>query len=183
MNETWPPVKAQGSQGPAFSISAGREHRCGSVVPVFGGVFAFSWWLKLTPHNTLIPNTFQAALTGLARQRCGGRHPLAPNAAPEKSGPSLIMPIRTPFCILVFICLSIGVRESRATLRREAQPSSEATSAPPVWPIRIGYFSAPTTANWCKHHRYVEKVSGQSIEWVPVHDLARAQEFTCLHGA
>ena len=54
----------------------------------------------------------------------------------------------------------------------------QSAQSPPSRPIRIGYFAQPEMAVWCKHHRFVERVTGQDVEWVPVPALKTR---ACMH--
>ena len=41
-------------------------------------------------------------------------------------------------------------------------------------PVRIGFFAIAEPAVWCKHNRFVEQVTRQDIEWVPVSSSGEA---------
>ena len=50
----------------------------------------------------------------------------------------------------------------------------------PAKPVRIGYsMGIPTPSHYCKHHQYVEKVTGQDVQWVSVISLHARVKHAC----
>ena len=79
-----------------------------------------------------------------------------------------------------------SARMSRQLLQSQDQPSvragSSGASSTPAQPVRIGYFEQPAPALWCKHQRYLEKVTGENVNWVPVCPLVLVTAAAAVAG-